>query len=162
MEEGVTRDPADGSCAGVQDMSLRRMIGKAAGEPGAPTPEAARQYSPLALAFLGDGIYSLVVRSMVLLKGNRPPEKLHRDTSLLVMASRQARIADAIGDMLTDEEAAVFRRGRNADPHHRAKGATAEEYFRATALEALCGYLYLADRMPRLLELICEGIRRTD
>ena len=83
-----------------------------------------RMYSPLALAFLGDGVYSLIVRTMVISKGNRQAEKLHNDTRKYVSAQAQARIGDAIQELLTEEEARIYRRGRNANPYHHAKNAT--------------------------------------
>ena len=117
-------------------------------------------YSPLALAFLGDGVYSLIVRTMVISKGNRQAEKLHNDTRKYVSAQAQARIGDAIQELLTEEEARIYRRGRNANPYHHAKNATLEEYLKATALETLCGYLYLKDETDRFLELLKAGIER--
>ena len=119
-----------------------------------------RMYSPLALAFLGDGVYSLIVRTMVISKGNRQVEKLHNDTRKYVSAQAQARIGDAIQEFLTEEEARIYRRGRNANPYHHAKNATLEEYLKATALETLCGYLYLKDETARFLELLKAGIER--
>ena len=119
-----------------------------------------RMYSPLALAFLGDGVYSLIVRTMVISKGNRQAEKLHNDTRKYVTAQAQARIGDAIQELLTEEEARIYRRGRNANPYHHAKNATLEEHLKATALETLCGYLYLKDETARFLELLKAGIER--
>lgn len=119
-----------------------------------------RMYSPLALAFLGDGVYSLIVRTMVISKGNRQAEKLHNDTRKYVSAQAQAQIGDAIQELLTEEEARIYRRGRNANPYHHAKNATLEEYLKATALETLCGYLYLKDETARFLELLKAGIER--
>lgn len=121
-----------------------------------------RSYSPLALAFLGDAVYSLVIRSLMLAQGNRPPEKLHQDTRRYVCAQAQARIGRSLQTLLSEEERDVYRRGRNADPKHRAKSATEEEYLEATALEALCGWLFLEGREPRLLELLREGMRRAE
>ncbi len=119
-----------------------------------------RTYSPLSLAFLGDGVYSLIVRTMAISKGNRQAEKLHNDTRKYVSAQAQARIGDAIQELLTEEEARIYRRGRNSNPYHHAKNATLEEYLKATALETLCGYLYLKDDTARFLELMKAGIQR--
>lgn len=118
-----------------------------------------RSYSPLALAFIGDAVFSLVIRALVLAGGNRSPEKLHRETSRYVCAGAQAAIGRALQELLTEEEHSVYRRGRNANPNHKAKNATEEEYMEATALEALCGWLYLKEEQERLLELIREGMR---
>ena len=110
-----------------------------------------RTYSPGTLAFLGDAVYSLVIRTILVSKGNRQAEKLHNETTFYVRAEQQA-----------EEEKKVYRRGRNSNPYHHAKSSSMEEYLQATALEALCGYLYLQDRTDRLLELLREGIRRAD
>lgn len=119
-----------------------------------------RMYSPLALAFLGDGVYSAIIRTMVISKGNRQAEKLHNETRNLVSARAQARIGDAIAELLTEEEASVYRRGRNSNPYHHAKNASMEDYLKATALETLCGYLYLKDETERFLALLKAGIER--
>ena len=113
-----------------------------------------RTFSPLALAFVGDAVYSLVFRTLEIEKGNRQVNKLHKDTSRYVCAAAQAKAAEVIGPLLTEEETAVFKRGRNAAPAGHIRSATDEEYRAATGLEALCGYLYLTGRTDRLLELI--------
>ncbi len=120
-----------------------------------------RTYSPLALAFLGDGVYSAIVRTIVVSKGNRQAQKLHDATGRLVSAKAQARIGDAIRELLTQEEQRIYHRGLNANPGHHAKNASLDEYLKATALETLCGYLYLQDRTGRFLELLQEGMQRT-
>ncbi len=123
-------------------------------------PVDIRTYSPLALAFLGDGIYSAIVRTMVISQGNRQAKKLHDQTRRFVSAGAQARIGDAIGELLTDEEQRIYHRGRNANPPHHAKSASYEEYMKATALETLCGYLYLKGETARFLELLKAGIEK--
>ena len=120
-----------------------------------------RTYSPLALAFLGDAVYSLFIRTTVVAKGNRQAEKLHNETTRLVRAAKQAAIGKAVYDLLTIEEQKVYRRGRNANPMHHAKGASLEEYFQATALETLCGYLFLDGKTDRLAELLRTGLELT-
>ena len=121
-----------------------------------------RTYSPGTLAILGDSDYSLVIRTILVSKGNRQVEKLHNETTYYVRAEQQAAIGMAVYDLMTEEEKKVYRRGRNSNPYHHAKSSSMEEYLQATALEALCGYLYLQDRTDRLLELLREGIRRAD
>ncbi len=121
-------------------------------------PVDLRTYSPLALAFLGDGIYSAVVRTMVISRGNRQAKKLHDETRHLVSAGAQARIGDAVQELLTEEEQRIYHRGRNANPPHHAKSASYEEYMKATALETLCGYLYLKGETERFLEILKAGI----
>ena len=119
------------------------------------------QYSPLSLAFLGDAVYSLVIRTKVLSDGNRQAAKLHRAASGLVNAGAQAAAGRAIAPLLTEEEAAIYRRGRNANPEHKAKHATEDDYREATAFEALVGYLFLKGEEERMLFLITEGLAVT-
>ena len=116
-----------------------------------------KTYSPLALAFLGDAIYSTIIRTIVVLKGNRQAEKLHKETTKYVSAQGQAKIADAIQPYLSQEEAKIYRRGHNANPYHHAKNATYEEYRKATALEVLCASLYLKHETKRFLALLKIG-----
>lgn len=119
-----------------------------------------RTYSALPLAFLGDAVYSLIARTVAVDKGNRQAEKMHDETKHFVSAHAQALTGDAIQDLLTEEERTIYRRGLHSNPHHFAKNQSPEDYLKATALESLCGYLYLQDRMPRLLELIRTGVER--
>ena len=104
--------------------------------------------SPLALAFVGDGVYSLFVRERLLAKANRPVGDLHRVAVEAVRAEAQSAAVERLLPVLTEEELAVFKRGRNA---HTAR--TGAEYHRATGLESLFGYLYLDGRTDRLREL---------
>ena len=120
-----------------------------------------RTYSPLALAYIGDAVYELYVRTrmtIVVERGNRSANSLHRKTVGYVNARIQAKMIDALQEKLTGEEAAVYRRGRNAKSHTMAKNASGAEYRKATGLEALCGYLYLSGQQERLLSLIREAI----
>ena len=121
-----------------------------------------RTYSPLALAFLGDGVYSLIIRTMIVEQGNRPAEKLHNETKRYVSAAAQAKIGDAIQDLLTPEERRIYRSGQHANPEHPARSVDRETYMKATALEALCGWLYLQDRTDRFLELLRTGMERVE
>ena len=114
---------------------------------------AAKQYSPLSLAFLGDGVYSLLVRKMLLEKANMPIGKLHKESVKYVRASFQAGAYDRIYDSLPETEQDVLRRGRNAHSGHVPKGSDREEYAKSTALEALFGYLSLCGREDRINEL---------
>ena len=113
-----------------------------------------KTYSPLALAYIGDGVFDLVIRSVVVGKGNTRANQLHQRTSQIVKAHTQAEIIEFLQDQLTQEEADVYRRGRNAKSPTMAKNATMADYRKATGLEALVGYLYLTDRFERLVELI--------
>jgi len=116
-------------------------------------------YSPLALAYIGDGIYDLVIRSIVVGKGNTKASRLHQTTSHLVKAHAQAMMMETLTPMLTEDETEIYRRGRNAKSPTMAKNATMSDYRRATGFEALMGYLYLTDRFERILELVKEAIR---
>lgn len=118
-----------------------------------------RTYSPLALAYIGDAVYDLIIRTVVVERANRSSQELHRITVKYVSAGAQAKIVQALADSLTEEETAVYRRGKNAKPHTMAKNASAADYLKATGFEAVIGYLYLTERMDRILELVSMGIR---
>lgn len=118
-----------------------------------------RTYSPLALAYIGDAVYDLIIRTVVVERANRPANELHHITVGYVSAGAQAKIAEVLMDSLTEEEQSVYRRGRNSKPHTMAKNASAGDYMKATGFEAVLGYLYLSDRMDRVLELVKEGIQ---
>ena len=107
-----------------------------------------RAYSPLTLAYIGDGIYELVIRSVVVERANRSANDLHKKTTRYVKAPAQSAMIEALLPELTEEEEAVYRRGRNA-----------KSYRRATGFEALMGYLYLTGQIDRMLQLIKDGIR---
>lgn len=117
-----------------------------------------RTYSPLALAYIGDGIYDLVVRSVIVAEGNTRAVELHKRTSQIVKAQTQAEMIDVLLPLLTEEEAGVYRRGRNAKSYTMAKNATMADYRKATGFEALMGYLYLQDEFERLVELVKAGM----
>lgn len=117
-----------------------------------------RSYSPLTLAYIGDGVYELVIRTILVKNGNCPVNRIHRKASSLVKASAQSAIMRKIEEQLTQEEHAVYRRGRNAHSPTMAKHATMADYRRATGFEALIGYLYLREEYTRMLDLIRMGI----
>ena len=121
-----------------------------------------KTYSPLTLAYIGDGIYDLVIRSVVVDRGNTKAAKLHQTTSQLVKAHAQSEMMNAILPLLTEEEADVYRRGRNAKSPTMAKNATMSDYRRATGFEALMGYLYLKDEFGRIVELVKCGLSHYD
>ena len=118
---------------------------------------AAKSYSPLTLAYIGDSVYELVLRTVVVEGGDRPPKELHRAGAALAKAQTQARMITALQPILTEEERAVYKRGRNAHPATTAKHASTGDYRRATGFEALMGYLYLSGQEERLIELIRIG-----
>lgn len=113
-----------------------------------------RSYSPLVLAYIGDSIYELVIRTKVIGAGNQQVNKLHRKTSQLVKARAQSSMMETLLPVLTVQEEEIYRRGRNAKSCTTAKNASVNDYRRATGFEALMGYLYLQDELDRLLELV--------
>lgn len=125
------------------------------------TSKDIRTYSPLTLAYIGDAVYDLVVRSVLVNRGNTAVNNLHKRASAIVKAPTQAAIAASIMDDLTDEEKDIYRRGRNSKPHTKAKNASTIEYLEATGLEAVVGFLYLKDDMDRALNLIRLGLERS-
>lgn len=112
-----------------------------------------RQLSPLNLAFIGDCIYEILVREALVCEANRPVNELHRESVKYVSAKAQTEAYAKIKDMLTDEETAQFKRGRNAKVGHSPKSATDAEYHTATGIEALFGYLYLSGKTERIKQL---------
>lgn len=121
-----------------------------------------RTYSPLTLAYIGDAIYELVIRTILVKKGNTQVNKLHKRASRLVKASAQSAMIEKLKPYLTEEEMSVFKRGRNAKAATMAKNATMSDYRRATGFEALMGYLYLTEQWERMLELMKTGIREVE
>lgn len=117
-----------------------------------------RTYSPLTLAYIGDGVYELVIRTVLVKKGNCPVNQLHKKASSLVKAAAQSAMMEVIEPMLSEEERSVYRRGRNAHSPTMAKHATMADYRRATGFEALMGYLYLKEDFGRITELVRAGI----
>lgn len=110
--------------------------------------------SPLTLAFIGDGVYELLVREFIVAKGNCPVKKLHNAKVDLVRCDFQARIAkEILCPIFTQEEMDVYLRGRNAKVGHVPKNAQVSDYHGATALEAIFGYLYLKGEINRIKEI---------
>ncbi len=133
---------------------LYAEILRAMGESG----QDIRTYSPLTLAFIGDSIYEVLVRSFLISKGERSIKAYNDEKRTYVSAEAQAELYHRIEGNLTDEEKEIFRRGRNAKPKNPAKHATLNEYLTATGLEALFGYLYLTGQTARMTELLRRGI----
>lgn len=121
-----------------------------------------KTYSPLTLAYIGDAIFELVVRTVLVERKNMQPEKLHKAATKIVKAETQALMIEALKEDLTEKELAVYKRGRNAKAVTRAKNATMSEYRRATGFEALMGYLYLNGEMERMIDLIRTGVERAE
>ena len=117
-----------------------------------------KEYSPLTLAYIGDGIYDLIIRTLVVNKGNKQVQKLHLETSALVNAGTQSKMMRVLQEQLTEEEHAVYKRGRNAKSVSPAKNQSVTDYRRATGFEALLGYLYLKKEWQRILDLVKMGL----
>ena len=117
-----------------------------------------KEYSPLTLAYIGDAVYDLIIRTLVVNKGNQQVQKLHKETITMVQASAQARMITALNDQLSEEEHAVYKRGRNAKSASPAKNQSISDYHKATGFEALLGYLYLKKDWKRMMELIKTGL----
>ena len=118
----------------------------------------ADSYSPLVLAFIGDCVYDLVIKSMIISRGNKQVHKLHEETSRFVQASTQSLMMRTMQQHLTEEEHAIYRRGRNAKSVSPAKNQSITDYRRATGFEALLGYLYLKKDYERLMALVKAGL----
>ena len=119
-----------------------------------------RAYSPLTLAYIGDAVYEMVIRTVMVERANKAANELHKKTVKFVQAGTQAAMIMALQDVLTEDEMAVFKRGRNAKSNTSAKNASITDYRKATGFEALIGFLYLMDDMDRVLFLVKEGIER--
>lgn len=117
-----------------------------------------KEYSPLTLAYIGDSVYDLVVKSLVVNQGNRPVNTLHKMTSSFVQASAQSKMMRTLQGILTEEEHSIYKRGRNAKSVSPAKNQSVTDYRRATGFEALIGYLYLQKEWERMLFLIKTGL----
>ncbi|MED9929784.1 Mini-ribonuclease 3 [Wujia chipingensis] len=120
----------------------------------------AYQYSPLALAYMGDSILDLLVKKYFVTHSNMQPHKYHVEVSKIVKAVNQADYIDQIMEELSEDELDVYKRGRNTNTHSKAKNATMGQYRKATGLEALYGYLYLKGDMDRLQYFVDGMIRQ--
>lgn len=159
MESTVSMENA-GSTDDTQQGTLLTQVLSAFGREG--VRQDIRSYSPLTLAYIGDGIYELVIRSLVVEKANRPANELHKTTVQYVNAGIQAAMILALAEELTQEETEVYKRGKNAKTYSVAKNASRSDYHKATGFEALIGYLYLTQQTTRMLYLIRRGLELTD
>lgn len=117
-----------------------------------------RQLSPLVLAYIGDSIYDLVIRTYLISLGNMPVNKINWHACRLVKAETQSKLIGILEEQLTENELSVYKRGRNAKSYTSAKNATIGDYRRATGFEALMGYLYLDGQYDRLTKLVHTGL----
>lgn len=115
-------------------------------------------YSPLTLAYIGDSIYDLIIKSVVISRGNKQVQKLHKETSSFVQASTQSLMMRALQEELSEVELRIYKRGRNAKSVSPAKNQSITDYRRATGFEALMGYLYLKKEWKRMIDLIKLGL----
>lgn len=118
-----------------------------------------KSYSPLTLAYIGDAIYEIIIRTRLVTEANTQVNKLHKRASSLVKAHTQAEMITSLLEELTEEEQQIYKRGRNAKSVTMAKNATMKDYRTATGFEALMGYLYLNQQSGRMLQLIEMGIQ---
>lgn len=121
--------------------------------------ENIREYSPLTLAFIGDGVYELFVRTLIVKNTNAPANQLHKRCVQYVKAEGQCEAFERIEPLLTEEELSIFKRGRNTKVNTKSKNAGLAEYKKATGLEALVGYLYVTGQIARLEELMKRAIK---
>ncbi len=117
-----------------------------------------KQCPPLTLAYIGDAVYELVIRSILVSRYHTQVNHLHKRASSLVKAEKQSRMVEILEPCFTAEEAHIYKRGRNAKSYTSAKNAGILDYRRATGFEAVMGYLYLKKDYRRMLELIKMGI----
>ncbi len=119
--------------------------------------EDMRTYSPLTLAYIGDAVFEIIVRTLVVEKGQKSANALHRHTTKIVCAQMQAKLVDAVFERLTEEEQDIYRRGKNTKIHSSAKNASLGDYRKATGFEALCGYLFLKDETERIMQIVRQA-----
>lgn len=117
-------------------------------------------YSPLVLAYIGDGVYELIIRTILVSENNCPVHKLHKKATHFVKASAQAQMITVLLERLTEEEQEVYRRGRNAKSHTIPKNADMGDYRKATGFEAVIGYLFMKEDINRIMELVKEGLEQ--
>jgi len=124
--------------------------------------EDPRQMTPVALAYIGDAVFDLYIRDLLIYKGERLSKNLHSKAVKYVNASSQKKYYEKIKEILTEEELLVARRARNRRPTGVPKHSTKEEYAKATAFEAVIGYIYLCGDMKRLIYILEESIGDND
>lgn len=117
-----------------------------------------RTFSPLTLAYIGDSIYDVIIKTTIVEMGNKTANSLHKSSSKLVNAQTQSNLITVLLDKLTEEELAIYKRGRNAKSYTTAKNASISDYRKATGFEALIGYLYLEGNLDRGISLIHIGM----
>ena len=123
---------------------------------------SAAQMPALNLAYIGDTVFDMLVRTMLVTGASEPVNRLNRKASSIVNAASQSRMVEVLEPLFTEDETAVYRRGRNAKSATRAKNASIQDYRRATGLEAVFGYLYLCGEHERIRELFDAAMAGRD
>ncbi len=139
---------------GLNERSMLSQIHKEFGSGGVDI----RTYSPLTLAYIGDAVFEIIIRTLIVEKGQRAANTLHRHTTKIVCAQTQAKMIEAVYESLTEEEQEVYSRGKNTKTNSSAKNASLSDYHKATGFEALCGYLFLKDNMERITQIIGQSL----
>ncbi|MDE6056246.1 MAG: ribonuclease III [Lachnospiraceae bacterium] len=147
MEESIERKDIDGATMLTQ---IHRTFGGGTVD--------IRTYSPLTLAYIGDAVFEMIIRTLIVEKGQRAANTLHKHTTKVVCAQTQAKMIDAVYGYLTEEEQDIYRRGKNTKLHSTAKNASLADYRKATGFEALCGYLFLRDDIVRITQLVKQAL----
>lgn len=120
------------------------------------------EYSPLSLAYIGDSVFDLLVKTVLVEKNNKQTYKYHKEAINIVNAASQAKYMDVLIPILTERELYIYKRGRNAKTHSTAKNASVGDYRRATGFEALIGYLYLNREYERLFDIVGKCLKQKD
>lgn len=141
-----------------ENLSIISELHRQCKEPGTDI----RTYSPLTLAYIGDAAYEIVIRTLMVEKGQQAVRTLHKQTTKLVCAATQAAMAEALLEDMTVQEQDIYRRGRNSKINSSAKNMSLEDYRKATGFEAVCGYLYLQGQTARIVELVQRGMKKLD
>lgn len=138
--------------------SIKKSLAKSISECFDMQEVDVRTYSPLALAYIGDCVFDLIVKTLVMNEGNQPVQKMHRKTSSVVQAASQSKMMRILQPILTEDEHTVYKKGRNTKAVSPAKNQSLTDYRRATGFEALMGYLYMTDQYERMVELVKMGL----
>ena len=163
MAEGLNTEPRQMTADLSLDLcpAMESKHKKSASRTAHETDTAA-DYSPLVLAYMGDAVWELIVRTKIVREGNRQVNRMHHDAVRYVKAETQARLIRLIEPELTAREAGVYRRGRNAHSNTMAKNASMIDYRMATGFEALVGYLWLNGEEERMMSLLRLAVARLE
>jgi ribonuclease-3 family protein len=140
----------------INKLSLLDQIHKEFGSEGVDI----RTYSPLTLAYIGDAVFELIIRTLIVEKGQRAANTLHKHTTKIVCAQTQAKMIESVYDSLSEEEQDIYRRGKNTKIHSSAKNASLSDYRKATGFEALCGYLFLKNDTARIIYIVNNALEK--